>query len=91
MAKSMKENPSSRQAEGKNAGADTDISRKARSTTVVPTSPEANVKAGFDAVKTVSRDLPSDYPETIRRSNNRARDNRTNLGRTNWSNPVTKD
>ena len=77
----MSENPTSRQAEGKDADENSDITKTVKKTTVVPTSPEATAVQGYDTVKPVNRDLPADYPERARRASNQARDMRSNLGR----------
>jgi hypothetical protein len=76
----MKENPASRQAEGKNKSESSDITSVVRKTMVVPT-PEADPVQGYDTVKPVDRTRKADTPEAARRANNQARDMRTNLGR----------
>lgn len=86
----MKENPQSRQAEDSNKGASSEISRKTKPTTQVPTSPEARAEQGYDVVTEVNRDLPADSPEQARKKNNASRDARTNLGRTIPSTVVSK-
>lgn len=80
MAKQMKENPESRQAEGKNKNENSQITKAVKPTLVVPT-PEAAPVKGYDTVKAVQRDRDADVPEAARQLNNRTRDMRTNLGR----------
>jgi len=77
----MKENPESRQAEGKNASEKSETTKVAEKTLDVPTSPEARNVQGFDTVKPVNRERHADSPEAARQRNNMARDARTNLGR----------
>ena len=84
-AELMKENPASRQAEGKNKSEVSDITKVVAKTTVVPT-PEADPVQGFDVVKEVNRTLPADSPEAARRRSNKSRDLRTNLGKDFWTN-----
>lgn len=76
----MDENPDSRQAEGSTKSENSDITKKVKKTTMVPTA-EATPVQGFETVEPVQRDLPADYPERARRANNQTRDMRTNLGR----------
>lgn len=76
----LKENPESRQAEGKNKNENSDITKVVKKTTVVPT-PEARTEQGFDTVQPVNRTRKEDSPEAARQRNNRTRDMRTNLGR----------
>lgn len=85
----MKENPASRQAEGKNKSESSDITKVVRKTMTVPT-PEADPVQGFDTVKPVNRTRKADSPEAARQENNRARDFRTNLGRGKQSTVVTE-
>jgi hypothetical protein len=76
----MDENPESRQAEDTAASENSDITKKVKPTTTVPTAEAAPVN-GYDCVKPVDRALPQDMPERARRVNNQVRDMRTNLGR----------
>lgn len=76
----MDENPDSRQAEGSTKSESSDITKKVKKTTIVPT-PEATPVQGFETVEPVNREMPADYPEKARRANNQTRDMRTNLGR----------
>lgn len=85
----MKENPASRQAEGKNKSENSDITSVVRKTLVVPT-PEADPVQGYDTVKPVDRTRNADTPEAARQANNRARDFRTNLGRGKGTNTVVE-
>lgn len=85
----MPENPESRQSEGAQKSEVSDITKKARPTTQFPFAPSDSTRAGFENVEAVNRALPDDYPEIQRRKNNRSRDLRTNLGRTNWTTPTT--
>jgi hypothetical protein len=78
--KMMKANPESRQAEGKNESAKSDITSPLKPTLTNP-SPEACNVAGFDTVLPVDRTRPDACPESARQRNNRTRDMRTNLGR----------
>lgn len=84
----MKDNPQSRQAEGKNDSEKSDITKKVDPTTTRPGSPEGATEQGYDVVKKVAREFPADGPEAVRKKNNMARDARTNLGRGVWSTPV---
>lgn len=85
----LDENPESRQAEGSHASESSDITKKVRPTTQFPFAPSDSTHQGFEDVTPVQRALPNDYPEIQRRRNNKARDLRTNLGRTNWTTPTT--
>jgi hypothetical protein len=76
----MKENPASRQAEGKNSDETSDITKPVKETTKVPT-PEAEPFEGYDIVRPVNRELPAGMPERARRASNQARDMRVALGR----------
>jgi hypothetical protein len=78
--KQMKANPESRQAEGKNATANSQITKPLTPTTTLPAAPEARVTACFDTVTPVNRTRPAECPESARQRNNRSRDMRTNLG-----------
>lgn len=84
----MKDNPESRQGDGKNASENSDITKKVKPTTTRPGTPEGATEQGFDVVKKVAREFPADSPEAARKKNNMARDARTNLGRATWSEPV---
>lgn len=81
----MKENPESRQAEGKNASENSDVTKAVKKTTVVPT-PEASPVQGYDVVKMVDRTRQKDSPEETRQRNNKSRDLRSNLGKDFWTN-----
>lgn len=83
----MGENPKSRQAEGKDKGEKSQITKTVKETKTVPT-PEAAAVKGFDTVKQFDRSLKADAPEEARKKNNQSRDSRTNLGRTIASVPV---
>ncbi len=78
--KLMGANPESRQAEGKNEPAKSEITKPLTATLSNP-SPQARNNEGFDTVEAVDRKLPSSSPEAARQRNNRSRDSRTNLGR----------
>jgi hypothetical protein len=85
----MKENPASRQAEGKNKSESSDITSVVRKTMVVPT-PEADPVQGYDTVKPVDRTRKVDTPEAARQANNRTRDMRTALGKGKVSSTVVE-
>lgn len=74
----MKENPASRNAEGDNGGPEhaKDYMDSQPSNVM-----EENVQQGYTIVKPVNSVMPEHYPESARRKNNQARDQRTNLGR----------
>lgn len=86
--KPMQENPASRQAEQSNKSERSQITKEVTPTTTRPGTPEGNVVQGFDVVKKFARAFPPDGPEAARKSNNRSRDSRCNLGRSTWSVPV---
>jgi hypothetical protein len=88
--KLMKSNPASRQAEGKNSGTTTDITKPVTKSLNVPTTPEAVSVQGFDTVQQFDRSLPKDAPERARQRNSASRDARTNLGRTGWATPTVE-
>ena len=84
-AELMKENPASRQAEGKNKSEVSDITKVVAKTTKVNTTPEANAVQGYDVIGPVNRERKADSPEEARKKNNAARDKRVNLGKDFWS------
>lgn len=89
MKKLLKDNPASRQAEGKDKGSKSQITDPLKKTLSVSATPEARNTAGFDTVTPVDRTRSDDSPEAARIRNNMSRDRRTILGRATWSVPTT--